>query len=58
VCPPGLNAPDSGGAWRVPWLTIVVATVTAAGLLLQELVPGTLSDLERSPAALHGEAWR
>ncbi len=41
-----------------PWLTIAVATVTATGLLVQELVPGTLTALERAPAAIDGEPWR
>jgi rhomboid protease GluP len=43
---------------RFPGLTLAVAGVTVAGLVVQELVPGTLSNLERTPAAWHGEAWR
>jgi hypothetical protein len=39
---------------RFPGLTLVVAVVTTAGLVVQELVPGTLGNLERSPAAWHG----
>jgi membrane associated rhomboid family serine protease len=48
----------SSRADRVPWLTVVVASVTAAGLLVQELVPGTLTALERTPAATWAEPWR
>lgn len=43
---------------RVPWLTAAVALVTAAGLLVQEPVPGTLTALQRSPAATWDEPWR
>jgi membrane associated rhomboid family serine protease len=43
---------------RFPGLTLVVAVVTTAGLVVQELVPGTLGNLERSPAAWHGDWWR
>jgi membrane associated rhomboid family serine protease len=43
---------------RFPWLTLVVAVLTVAGLVFQELVPGTLADLQRDPAAWHGEPWR
>lgn len=32
--------------------------ITAAGLLLQETVAGVLADLQRSPAAWHGDWWR
>jgi hypothetical protein len=32
--------------------------VTLAGLVVQERVTGTLGDLERTPAGLHGEWWR
>jgi rhomboid protease GluP len=42
----------------LPWLTITVAVVTAGGLLVQELVPGTLAALERTPAATDGDPWR
>jgi rhomboid protease GluP len=47
-----------GPVRRFPWLTATVALVTAAGLVVQELVPGTLSGLERSPAATWDEPWR
>jgi hypothetical protein len=43
---------------RTPWLTGLVAAVTLVGLVVQETVPGTLTSLQRSPAALHGELWR
>jgi rhomboid protease GluP len=42
----------------LPWLTITVAVVTGGGLLVEELVPGTLAALERTPAATDGEPWR
>jgi rhomboid protease GluP len=45
-------------AKSLPWLTITVAVVTAGGLLVQEMVPGTLAALERTPAATDGEPWR
>jgi membrane associated rhomboid family serine protease len=43
---------------RFPWLTAVVVLTTTAGLVVEELVPGTLAHLERSPAAAHGDWWR
>ena len=43
---------------RTPWLTGLVAAITLVGLVVQETVPGTLTALQRSPAALHGELWR
>jgi membrane associated rhomboid family serine protease len=43
---------------RFPVLTLVVAGVTVAGLVVQELLAGTLAHLERSPAAWHGDGWR
>ena len=50
--------PEPPVAIRFSWLTLAVAAVTAVGLLVQEQVPGTLTALQRSPAALHGEPWR
>lgn len=41
---------------RTPWLTLLVAFVTLAGLVLQESVPGTLHALERLPGAQ--DPWR
>jgi membrane associated rhomboid family serine protease len=43
---------------EVPWLTVAVATLTGAGLVVQELVPGTLGALERTPKTSAGEPWR
>jgi rhomboid protease GluP len=51
-------APEPPVASRFPWLTLTVTGVTAAGLLAQELLPGTLTALQRSPAGVHGEPWR
>jgi membrane associated rhomboid family serine protease len=43
---------------RRPVLTAGVVAVTALSALAQLVVPGMLADLERDPAALHGEWWR
>ena len=44
--------------WRFPVVTTVVFVVTALMNTLQFAVHGTLSNLERTPAGLHGEWWR
>ncbi len=50
--------PEVAVPLRAPWLTGAVAVLTAAVLVVQESVPGTLAHLERTPAALHGDWWR
>jgi membrane associated rhomboid family serine protease len=43
---------------EVPWLTVSVAILTGAVLVVQEVVPRTLAALERTPEATSGESWR
>lgn len=46
------------GLRRFPALTTVVAAVTFGTAVVQAVVPGTLRDLQRTPAGLHGDWWR
>jgi membrane associated rhomboid family serine protease len=46
------------GLRRRPVVTASVFAVTALAAVAQAVVPGMLSQLERDPAALHGEEWR
>jgi membrane associated rhomboid family serine protease len=46
------------GLRRTPWLTAVVAVVTAVPSVVGVLQPAFLAAIERSPAGVHGEPWR
>jgi membrane associated rhomboid family serine protease len=46
------------GLRRTPWLTAVVAVVTAVPSIISVLVPSFLAAVERSPAGVHGQPWR
>jgi membrane associated rhomboid family serine protease len=46
------------GLRRTPWLTAVVAGLTAVTSVVSVLQPAFLAAVERSPAGVHGEPWR
>jgi membrane associated rhomboid family serine protease len=46
------------GLRRFPVVTVVIFAITGLSNVLQFLVPGMLTRLERAPAGLHGDWWR